>query len=131
VYGDVSGGSGLETRDRAGTRSHGRYRIVLEFQPGIVIGFETLRRRGGGNFGRMQPEQRSDRVAQLRRLAVEIDQLPPTRARSLLLEQVRTRLVSVDSGPAKPSGWAASQPGALEVPMSDREELAHALKRTY
>jgi hypothetical protein len=79
----------------------------------------------------MQPKQQRDRVAQLRRLAIEIDQLPPTQARSLLLEEVRGRIVSVDSGPAKPSGWDASQLGALEGRIDDREALAHALTSKY
>ena len=78
---------------------------------------------------RMQREQRPERVAQLRRLAAEIVQLPSTWARSSLLGQVRSRIVSVDAGPAYPSGWDGSEPGGVEGRMSDREELAQALRR--
>jgi hypothetical protein len=46
VSGDVSAGSSLKTRDRAGARRLGRYLIVLELHAGIVIGFETLRHAG-------------------------------------------------------------------------------------
>jgi hypothetical protein len=46
VSGDVSAGSRLNTRDRAGARRLGRYLIVLELHAGMVIGFETLRHAG-------------------------------------------------------------------------------------
>jgi hypothetical protein len=48
VSGDVSAGSSLKTRDRAGARRLGRYLIVLELHARIVIRFETLRHAGQG-----------------------------------------------------------------------------------
>jgi hypothetical protein len=52
----------------------------------------------------------SDRVERLRRLAAELELLPPNAARDALLIDVRNRLVAVDTGPSFSSAWRGDQP---------------------
>jgi len=77
----------------------------------------------------MRRAQGTDRLARLKRLAVEVGQLPPSLGRSRLLREIRGRVVSVDTGAANPSAWGGSDPGGAKRRESDRDDLEHDLKR--
>ena len=60
-----------------------------------------------------------ERLAQLRRLARELDRLPPSNSRDALLREVRTRAVAVET--ADISHWPH------RAPPNDRELLRQRL----
>ena len=69
-------------------------------------------------------EQRSLRLAQLKRLLDEVDRLPPSRSRSLLLRKVRDRVVSVDAdslGRPRGAGAIVDRRGAQPRPGRPRQ----------
>jgi hypothetical protein len=79
--------------------------------------------------GSMQREQQTDRIAQLRRLAAEIVQLPSTRARLLLLGEVRSGSFRLMRSCEPIRLGCKRTRGPQRGRMSDHEELAHALRR--
>jgi hypothetical protein len=55
-----------------------------------------------------------ERIAQLRKLAVQLERLPPSRARNELLREARHRAVTLDTGPADDSPWDVDAAGPQE-----------------
>jgi hypothetical protein len=72
-------------------------------------------------------ERHRQRIARLRELAAEVERQVPSQARDMLLDELRSRAVAIETGDQESSMWRREPPRPR---LSDREALEHRIKST-
>jgi hypothetical protein len=81
-----------------------------------------------GTSTAMDERHRHARIARLRELAAEVERQAPSQARDMLLDELRSRAVAIETGDQESSMWRRWEPPRPR--LSDREALEHRVKST-